>query len=160
MLSRLNVALVSALVVTLLVVGTISAQTPTPEEVNEVARELYCPLCIGLRLDVCELPVCDDMKAIIAQKLAAGESKEEIKQYFVELYGPKVIGAPERRGLGWLAWALPGLLALMALVGGAWWIRGRAGKAEQAAEKAEIFDVPGEYKARLERELQRFEQEG
>lgn len=147
------------LVLVLFFAGAARAQTPTPEEVNEVARELFCPLCTGLRVDVCDLPVCEDMRAIIAQKLAAGESKEEIKQYFVDLYGPKVLGAPERRGLGWLAWILPGLFALGALAGGAWWMRQRAHIVSKEVT-GDRLEIPPEYQDRLERELQHFEREG
>ena len=151
------ISLSVGVVLILLLTGTVSAQTPTPDEVNEVARELYCPLCSGLRVDVCYLPVCYDMREIIAEKLAAGESKEEIKQYFYELYGPKVLGAPERRGWKWLTWILPGSLALLALAGGAWWLRYHAPRAEE--EEVPSPDIPAEYQARLERELQRFESE-
>lgn len=152
---RLSLALVLALIL----VSAARAQTPTPEEVNEVARELYCPLCTGLRVDVCDLPVCEDMRAIIAQKLAAGESKEEIKQYFVDLYGPKVLGVPERRGLGWVAWILPGLFALVALAGGVWWMRQRADMVSEEVT-GDRLEIPPEYQDRLERELQQFEHEG
>jgi cytochrome c-type biogenesis protein CcmH len=88
------------------------AQAPTsPEisadEVNTVARELWCPLCSGVRLDSCELKACDQMKEIIALKLAEGEEPEQIKAYFVEQYGPQVLGEPPMEGVNWLAWIAP-----------------------------------------------------
>ncbi len=129
-----------------------------PEEVYEITRELYCPLCAGLRVDVCELPVCDDMREIIVQKLEAGESKEEIKQYFYELYGPKVLGAPERRGVNWLVWVLPGVATVLALAGGVRWLRRHFAAGEEP--EMPIIEIPAPYQARLERELRRFEQEG
>ena len=48
--------------------------TPTMNEINEVARDLWCPLCNGVRLDNCELQACIQMKEVIAQKLVAGET--------------------------------------------------------------------------------------
>jgi cytochrome c-type biogenesis protein CcmH len=84
-----------------------SADDVTPDEVNKVARELWCPLCSGVRLDVCELKACDQMKEVIAIKLAEGEDTESIKQYFVGQYGPQVLGEPPREGFNWLAWILP-----------------------------------------------------
>jgi cytochrome c-type biogenesis protein CcmH/NrfF len=55
------------------------------------------------------------MKDVIAIKLAEGEDTESIKAYFVEQYGPQVMGEPPRQGFNWLAWILP---ALAAVVGG------------------------------------------
>jgi len=79
----------------------------TPDQVNNVARELWCPLCSGVRLDACELKACDQMKDVIALKLAEGEDTEAIQAYFVEQYGPQVMGEPPRQGFNLLAWILP-----------------------------------------------------
>jgi cytochrome c-type biogenesis protein CcmH len=85
----------------------------TPDEVNAVARELWCPLCSGVRLDACELKACDQMKDVIAVKLAEGEDTESIQAYFVEQYGPQVMGEPPRAGFNWLAWILPAVAAVV-----------------------------------------------
>lgn len=98
--------------------GVAFAQTPTPEEVNAVARELWCPLCAGVRLDVCELKACEQMREVITLKLSQGASKEEIKAYFLEQYGPQVMGEPPRSGFTLLAWVLP----FVALAGGGVWL--------------------------------------
>src|SRR3954451_20340100 len=34
----------------------------SPDAVDVVARQLWCPLCNGVRLDACELKACDQMK--------------------------------------------------------------------------------------------------
>src|SRR5262245_53735698 len=54
----------------------------SPDQVDVVARQLWCPLCNGVRLDACELKACDQMRDLIAVKLAAGEDAETIKAYF------------------------------------------------------------------------------
>jgi cytochrome c-type biogenesis protein CcmH len=58
------------------------------------------------------------MRQVIADRLAAGVPKEQIKQEFVAQYGPIVLGEPPREGLNWLIWLLP----IAALVGGAIWV--------------------------------------
>lgn len=85
----------------------------TPDQVYEVARKLWCPLCSGVRLDSCELKACEQMREVIAIKLSEGEDEESIRAYFVEQYGPQVLGEPPREGFNWLAWILP-ILALIA----------------------------------------------
>jgi cytochrome c-type biogenesis protein CcmH len=87
----------------------------TADEVNTVARELWCPLCSGVRLDTCELKACEQMRQEIALKLEAGEDAASIKQYFLDQYGPQILGEPPRQGFNWLAWILP----VIALGGGA-----------------------------------------
>ncbi len=91
---------------------------PTLDQIQAVARELYCPLCNGVRLDNCDLQACVQMRQVISDRLAAGVPKEQIKQEFVAQYGPVVLGEPPREGLNWLIWLLP----VVALIGGAVWI--------------------------------------
>jgi cytochrome c-type biogenesis protein CcmH len=108
-------ALLMALALVIMGRGVVLAQADAPattsevtaDEVNAVARQLWCPLCSGVRLDACELKACDQMKDVIAIKLSEGEDTESIKAYFVEQYGPQVMGEPPRSGFNWLAWILP-----------------------------------------------------
>ena len=63
------------LVAILLLPGaSLAQQTVTTEQVTAVARELWCPLCNSVRLDTCELKACEQMREMIAEKLAAGAS--------------------------------------------------------------------------------------
>lgn len=112
------VALLLAVAVLLPPAGLAQGEPPTLDEINAVARELYCPLCNGVRLDTCELKACEQMRQVISDRLAAGVSKEQIKDEFVAQYGPIVLGEPPRQGLSLLAWVLP----IAALVGGAAWL--------------------------------------
>lgn len=148
--------------------GTIAAQTPTPDtsgisadRVNEVARGLWCPLCSGVRLDSCELKACDQMKEMIAIKLAEGATEEEIKAYFLEQYGPQVLGEPPREGFNWLAWILP----IVALVGGGLFllirsrrmIGGEAAHAPAASDPSAPSTSQDPYSQKLEQELSRYD---
>lgn len=93
-------------------VSTVHAQETntdvTRDEVNQVASELYCPLCSGVRLDTCDLKACEQMREEIALRLQNGDDVESIKAYFFAQYGPQVLGEPPRDSfLNWLAWILP-----------------------------------------------------
>jgi cytochrome c-type biogenesis protein CcmH len=146
-----------------------SAQTPTPNQINEVARDLWCPLCNGVRLDNCELQACIQMREVISQKLTEGESKEAIKAYFVEQYGDVVLGQPPREGFNLIAYIFPILAAVVA----AGWVAylvfswrkrqmvaapaAAGGPAQTSAQHASAPRKPGEdtdeYMQRVEREL-------
>ena len=106
------------LLLTLVIAGlstsSASAQGPTPtdDEVNRVAKQLYCPVCENTPLDVCPTEACRQWRDLIRQQLAEGKSEAEIKQYFVENYGARVLAEPPRTGLNWLVYILPPLIIL------------------------------------------------
>lgn len=137
--------------------GQQTATTVTADQVNEVARELWCPLCSGVRLDSCELKACEQMRQEIALKLEAGEDTESIKNYFLAQYGPQILGEPPRAGFNWLAWILP----VVALVGGAAFllVRGRRLFLRPALIPTPINSPPSDtdrHARQLEEELKRY----
>jgi cytochrome c-type biogenesis protein CcmH len=127
------------------------------DEVNEVAQHLWCPLCGGrLRLDSCELKACGQMKELIAIKLAEGEDAESIRDYFLEQYGPQVLGEPPREGFNWLAWILP----VVAVVGGAIFLWTRLQEMTRPRSAAPARVAGGEIderERRLDEELARYD---
>ena len=88
---------------------TVSAQqtTPSDDEVNAIARQLYCPVCENTPLDVCPTTACHQWRELIRQMLAEGKSETEIKQYFVDYYGARVLSEPPPTGINWLVYIVP-----------------------------------------------------
>jgi cytochrome c-type biogenesis protein CcmH len=87
---------------------------PTDDEVNAVARQLYCPVCENVPLDACGTVACEQWRGIIRDKLAQGWTEEQIKDYFVAQYGDRVLAEPPPRGFNWLVYIVP----LLAFAGG------------------------------------------
>lgn len=89
--------------------GRVSAQQPTPsdDQVNAIASQLFCPVCENTPLDVCSTQACHDWRELIRQMLAEGKSEAEIKQYFVDHYGARVLSEPPAAGLNWLVYIVP-----------------------------------------------------
>lgn len=129
--------------------------TPTDDEVNAIAKNMYCPVCENVPLDVCPTLACEQWREQIREKLALGWSEEEIKDYFVEQYGDRVLAEPPRRGFNWLVYLVPPvalLLGAFVLYRGfrAW----RQPAPEVASEPGHETPPAGdEYIARLEEEL-------
>ena len=96
------------------------------------------------------------MKEVIAIKLAEGEDAQSIRTYFLEQYGPQVLGEPPREGFNWLAWILP----VVAVVGGGvfLWLR-----LQQMSRPLEPMPVRAtgvatdEHERRLDEELARYD---
>src|SRR3990172_4263042 len=89
---------------------------PTDDEVNAVAKKLYCPVCPNTPLDVCETQACIDWRAQIRDQLAAGWSEQQIMDYFVQQYGERVLGEPQRSGFTSMVWVLPLIAVLLGIV--------------------------------------------
>jgi len=89
--------------------GRTSAQqaTPSDDQVNAIARQLFCPVCQNTPLDVCPTQACQQWRDLIRQMLAEGKSADEIKQYFVVHYGARVLSEPPRAGFNWLIYIVP-----------------------------------------------------
>ncbi|MAT42063.1 MAG: hypothetical protein CL609_06955 [Anaerolineaceae bacterium] len=90
-----------------------SGNPPTADDVNAVAKQLYCPVCENIPLDVCPTQACAQWRETIREKLIAGWSEEQIKQYFVDQYGDRVLAEPPRTGLNWLVYILPPVVFLV-----------------------------------------------
>lgn len=99
-------------------VETAAAQQPTPsdDEVNAVAREMYCPVCENIPLDVCPTTACQQWRDLIRLKISEGLTTEEIKAYFALQYGDRVLAQPPARGLNWIIYVLPPLFILCGMV--------------------------------------------
>jgi cytochrome c-type biogenesis protein CcmH len=85
---------------------------PTADEVNAIAKQLYCPVCENIPLDVCGTTACEQWRGLIREKLRLGWSEAQIKQYFVDQYGDRVLASPPARGLNWLVYVIPPLAIL------------------------------------------------
>ena len=106
---RLPLAVVAALALALAPAALASEERPTQAELE---GELVCPTC-KTTLDQSNAPVALRMKAFIRERIAAGDTKSEIKDDLVAQFGRGVLAAPEKEGFDLLAWVLPvaGLVA-------------------------------------------------
>ena len=98
-----------------------TAVSPLPESeqrAQAVDQSLICPICPGETIDRSQVQLAKDMQVIVREQIDAGSTDAEIRQFFVDRYGERVLAAPPREGFHWLVWAAPpvgialGLLAL------------------------------------------------
>lgn len=131
--------------------------TPSDDQVNAIASELFCPVCENIPLDVCDTEACRQWRALIKQMLTEGKSEEEIKQYFAESYGVRVLAEPPAEGFNWLAYLIPPIAFLL----GAFLLFRAFRIWRNLEKKSGILDnslvnkgiVDDEYAARFEKEL-------
>jgi cytochrome c-type biogenesis protein CcmH len=83
-----------------------------PPNAADLEAELVCPVC-ETTLDQSDAPVAQRMKAFIRQRIAAGDTEDEIKDSLVAEFGQGVLATPSKSGFGLLAWLVP-LAAVLA----------------------------------------------
>jgi len=127
---------------------------PSADDVNAVAKKLYCPVCPNTPLDVCETQACIDWRAQIRDQLADGWNEAQVIDYFIVQYGERVLAEPQRRGFTSLVWVLPLVVVLLGLVIVGQVLKGwRIRQVPQGVSTAPSPQAPPDVLARIEREL-------
>jgi cytochrome c-type biogenesis protein CcmH len=113
--SPLRLAFV-ALALILALIPTLVAADELDDRVRAISKELRCPVCAGESVADSNAQVSVQMRGIIREKLAAGESPEQIKSYFVARYGPSILLSPEAKGFTLGVWVMPVVALVLGLV--------------------------------------------
>jgi cytochrome c-type biogenesis protein CcmH len=85
-------------------------------QARELFRELRCMVCQNQSIDDSEAPLAKDLRALVRERVAPGDSSEEIKDFLVARYGNFVLLKPPLEGDTLLLWGTP--VAIL-LIGGA-----------------------------------------
>ena len=80
-----------------------------------VAKQLRCPVCQQLSILDSPADLAVEMRAVVRERLEAGDSEEEVLAYFVSKYGQWVLLDPPKEGFNLVVWLAP----LVLLLGGA-----------------------------------------
>jgi len=84
------------------------------QRAHQLAGELMCPVCDGQTIDGSNAQIAIDMRLKVRERLEAGDTNAEVRDYFVDRYGEEILAAPERSGFNLLAWVVP----IVIVVGG------------------------------------------
>ncbi|MFU8871772.1 cytochrome c-type biogenesis protein CcmH [Micromonospora sp. SL4-19] len=107
-----------ALVLVALVAGAAAGMlrsaggTGAEDRVRAVAAGLRCPACQGESVADSRSPIAAAMRQVVADQLAQGRDRDEIRRWFVQRYGPEILTDPPARGVRVLLWAVPALTLL------------------------------------------------
>ena len=91
------------------------ADTGLESRVREVAATLRCPVCQNLSIQDSPSQLAQDMRKVVRERLAAGETPDQVRRYFVSRYGEWVLLKPNASGVNLSVWLLP---LVMLLLGG------------------------------------------
>jgi cytochrome c-type biogenesis protein CcmH len=116
---------------------------------RDLSRELRCMVCQNQSIDDSEAPLARDLRLLVRERIAAGDSDAEVMDFLVARYGEFVLLKPRLNPHTLLLWLLPPL----ALVGGglAMWIQSRRRSRSAAGDDPSLFKLTADEEARLQR---------
>lgn len=122
----------------------------------EVASGLRCPVCRNQSIVESNAELSREMHAVVRDRLAAGETPEQIEAYFVSRYGEWILLRPQAKGINLLVYGLP----LVVLVLGFFLARNRLRKWASAGSETVAVDGPADLAAEDEQWLREAIREG
>jgi cytochrome c-type biogenesis protein CcmH len=127
----------------------IMSDTAKEARARDLSRELRCMVCQNQSIDDSEAPLARDLRLLVRERIAAGDSDAQVIDFLVARYGEFVLLKPRLNPHTWLLWLMPPL----ALAGGglALWNYGRRRTKSGPTEDASLFKLTADEEARLER---------
>jgi cytochrome c-type biogenesis protein CcmH len=114
---------------------------------RDLSRELRCMVCQNQSIDDSEAPLARDLRLLVRERIAAGDSDAQVIDFLVARYGEFVLLKPRLNSHTWLLWFLTPLA--LATGGIALWIHGRRRARFAAGEDAALSSLTPEEEARL-----------
>ncbi|MCC7201669.1 MAG: cytochrome c-type biogenesis protein CcmH [Nitrospirae bacterium] len=131
-------------------------ETDLDARTRDVAKTLRCTVCQNESIWDSKADLAKQMREVVRERLAQGQSPEEIQAYFQSRYGDYILLEPRKSGLNWLLWAGPFVLLI---VGGVIlyivmrrWV---SGTKDTSVEEMPALDEA--HRRRIEEELKSFD---
>jgi len=136
-------------------VGLCSAHAVQPDEImsdpakearaRDLSRELRCMVCQNQSIDDSEAPLARDLRLLVRERIAAGDSNTQVIDFLVARYGEFVLLRPRFERQTLLLWLVP---PLVLVAGGlALWMHSR--RRPKAGEGAGPAPLTADEEARL-----------
>ena len=116
---------------------------------RDLSRELRCMVCQNQSIDDSEAPLARDLRLLVRERIAAGDSDAQVIDFLVARYGEFVLLKPRLNSHTWLLWFLTPLA--LATGGIALWMHGRRRGRTSANQDATLAKLTPEEEARINR---------
>jgi cytochrome c-type biogenesis protein CcmH len=78
-----------------------------------ISRDLRCLVCQNQSIDDSNADLAHDLRLIVRERLTAGDSDQQVKEYLVARYGDYVLLEPPLKAKTLVLWFAPALLLLL-----------------------------------------------
>jgi len=117
------------------------------ERARDLSRELRCMVCQNQSIDDSEAPLARDLRILVRERIAAGDSDAQVIDFLVSRYGEFVLLKPRLNSHTWLLWFFTPLA--LAAGGLALWLHGRRRAQLGAEQDAALLSLTPEEEARI-----------
>ena len=84
---------------------------------RDIGKDLRCLVCRNQSIDDSEADLAHDLRVLVRERIAAGDSDRQVVDYVVARYGDFVLLKPPFQLDTWLLWGGPALVLLVGLWG-------------------------------------------
>jgi cytochrome c-type biogenesis protein CcmH len=97
-----------------LVAAVAPLQDPAQESrAQALEREIRCVVCENEPISQSTADIAEDMRRLVRERIAAGDSDAQIRAFFADRHGEFVLLRPRMSAATWALWAAPAALALL-----------------------------------------------
>jgi cytochrome c-type biogenesis protein CcmH len=87
------------------------------QRARDISTELRCLVCQNESIDDSDADLAKDIRVLVRERLTAGDTDDQVRQFLVDRYGEFVLLRPRVEGHTLLLWfAAPGLLVIGLIV--------------------------------------------
>jgi cytochrome c-type biogenesis protein CcmH len=104
--------IVTVALTTIVVAGIVIGEDTETDRVAALGARIKCPVCQGEAIADSPAETARAMMDIVAEKVAAGESDDQIIRFFTDRYGDGILLDPPFEGKTLALWILPVVAAL------------------------------------------------
>lgn len=92
---------------------------------REISQQLRCPVCQGENIDESNAPISRDLRLYVRERLLEGDSNDQVIDAVADRFGEFVLFNPRPDGANMILWLAAPLMALVALLTAAGFLRAR-----------------------------------
>jgi cytochrome c-type biogenesis protein CcmH len=118
---------------------------------RDLSRELRCMVCQNQSIDDSEAPLARDLRLLVRERIAAGDTDAQVIDFLVARYGEFVLLKPRLNSHTWLLWFLTPLA--LAAGGAALWMQRRRRARTGGAQDEALSHLTPDEEARINRLL-------
>ena len=115
---KLSYALMAVVLAVALVIGSRPSGPTNPlDRAHSLEQTIKCPTCRGQSVAESDAPASKAIRTDIAERIAQGQSDDQIRDFFASKFGDDIILRPKSSGVGGLVWVLPVAALVLAASG-------------------------------------------